>query len=125
GGQAGGSSVLGDTWEWTGADWVQVGSGDDARLTAAMAFDAVRGQMLRFGGSGAGGVIGETRAWSGSQWTLLTSGGPAPREMVSMASDSLRNRVVLYGGYGPSGGFGNRFQDTWEWNGSVWTQRVT
>ena len=42
-----------------------------------------------------------------------------------MAADTRRSRVVLYGGYGPSGGYGNRFRDTWEWNGSVWAQTVS
>ena len=77
--------TLDDTWEWTGSDWTQVGSGADSRLTAAMAFDPVRQQMLRYGGTGPGGVNSETRAWNGSQWVLLTSGGPAPREMVAIS----------------------------------------
>jgi hypothetical protein len=39
--------------------------------------------------------------------------------MHAMAFDSARNRVVLFGG---DGGQGNGLADTWEWNGTTWSQ---
>ena len=37
-----------------------------------------------------------------------------------MAYDTARGRVVLFGGYN-----GNYLDDTWEWDGTTWTQRAT
>ena len=45
--------------------------------------------------------------------------GPTPRFAHAMAYDPLRNVTVLFGG---STG-GSQTNDTWEWNGSAWTQR--
>jgi hypothetical protein len=38
-----------------------------------------------------------------------------------MTYDSVNNRAVLFGGSTLS----NRMGDTWEWNGTSWTQRST
>jgi hypothetical protein len=35
-----------------------------------------------------------------------------------MAFDSARSKIVLFGGYDGSG----NVSDTWEWNGTIWTQ---
>ena len=35
-----------------------------------------------------------------------------------MACDSMRQRIVLFGG-----GAHRPYQDTWEWNGTAWSQR--
>src|SRR5262249_34001120 len=75
-----------ERWEWNGRVWLQVAPPTHTNIAmAAMAFDPVRQQMLRFGGSIDVTPISETRAWDGTQWLLLTTGGPAPRLMVSMA----------------------------------------
>jgi hypothetical protein len=122
-GGAGHSEDLDDTWEWDGTNWTQVGTGADIRLATSMAFDPVRGEMIRFGGNGPGGANSETRSWNGSQWVLLATGGPPAREMATLATDTLRQVVVMYGGFGTVGSSGTRLDDTWEWNGAVWTQR--
>lgn len=44
---------------------------------------------------------------------------PSPRTHHAMAFDSDRNVVVLFGGYDASN---TTLNDTWEWDGSVWTQ---
>ncbi|MCG3131479.1 MAG: hypothetical protein FLDDKLPJ_02272 [Phycisphaerae bacterium] len=52
--------------------------------------------------------------------TTPNPSGPIPRRGFSMAFDSRRGVVVLFAG---SGGEGS-LDDTWEWNGQVWDQRV-
>lgn len=47
---------------------------------------------------------------------------PTTRFQHAMAYDSVRGVVVLFGG-SQSGG-GSLLDDTWEWNGSAWTQRT-
>jgi len=58
------------------------------------------------------------------QWeyrTKLNTASPSPRSSHAMAYDSLRKVTVLFGG--PYGYYNNG--DTWEWNGTTWTQRPT
>jgi hypothetical protein len=121
-GAAGGQSV-GDTWEWNGEFWTQVGDiGPSARCSHAMAYDVARAQVILFGGNlspnpfgGKSDPNGDTWAWDGQAWTQLADTGPSARQSASgMAYDSARDRVVLFGGDGN--------QDTWEWNGVEWTQ---
>ena len=48
--------------------------------------------------------------------------GPRPRSEHAMTFDSERKRVVLFGGvnWEPQSGY-TWFNDTWEWDGGVWT----
>ena len=54
-------------------------------------------------------------------WTLKASTGPVGRTRPGLAYDSDRNVTVLFGGW--SGTAMGSLADTWEWNGSLWTQR--
>ena len=56
-----------------------------------------------------------------SNWSIAGD-GPPPRQNHGMVYDSLRDVVLLFGGY--RGGFGF-YDDTWEWNGTTWTQAPT
>ena len=55
-------------------------------------------------------------------WTEHNKGKVRPpvRYFHAMAYDAARQRVVLFGGAGNMTGYG----DTWEWDGSDWTQRI-
>src|SRR5262249_51823430 len=51
---------------------------------------------------------------------------PSPRQRHALAYDSARDRIVLFGGEGPtSSTTSGVLGDTWEWNGSTWTQMPT
>ena len=54
-------------------------------------------------------------------WTQLSNAGPSGRGRHSIAVDTVRNRAVLFGGIRELSGF-QRPRDTWEWDGSQWTQ---
>src|SRR4051812_23678127 len=51
-------------------------------------------------------------------WTPLT---PTGRSACAMVYDSARGVTVLFGGVAS---LNNRLGDTWEWNGTAWTQRA-
>ena len=52
-------------------------------------------------------------------WLWRPVSGPVPRSHHAMVFDSLRAVTVLFGGRaGPA-----TFHDTWEWDGTAWTQR--
>ena len=52
-------------------------------------------------------------------WIQKQDIGPRPRVVLGMAYDSVRKKVVLFGGYPLGGG---TIGDTWEWDGTDWTQ---
>ncbi len=54
-------------------------------------------------------------------WTQLSNAGPSGRGRHSIAVDTARNRAVLFGGVRELSGF-QRPRDTWEWDGTQWTQ---
>jgi hypothetical protein len=96
------------------------------RTSSAMAFDSARSVSVLFGGNGTS-ADGDTWEWNGAAWNQVTPpASPPARYSHAMAFDSGRGVIVLFGGCLASGGqgacaFGS---DTWEWNGSTWTQRL-
>ena len=55
-------------------------------------------------------------------WTQkLPASSPSGRKGQAMAYDSAHGQVVLFGGYDNR----NRFNDTWVWDGTNWTQKGT
>jgi hypothetical protein len=119
----GGSGIggfFGDTWEWDGANWVQVATtGPSARAAHATAYESQRGRTVMFGGHDSTGMLGDTWEWDGAAWLpQIFASGPAPRFTHAMAYDSQRGRTVLFGGNNP----GVLYGDSWEWDGIAWTQ---
>ena len=100
------------------------------RRGQALAYDEARHQLLLFGGQGTeqGSSITDQRSlwkWDGTKWTRIATDGPSARNHASMIYDPAKQVVLLYGGR--SGTFPNEvvYTDTWEWNGTAWTQRAT
>ena len=127
----GGGSPLytNETWVWNGSAWsarapFPSNPKPPARAIHAMAFDAARGNTVLFGGLLFGSVsANDTWIWNGTNWTRLSVAGPSARAGHQMVYDSHRQVVVLFGGdmISPSI-FPNN--ETWEWNGSSWNQRI-
>ncbi len=102
-----------------------------ARYGHAMAFDSARGRAVMFGGavflnSSAGTYNGETWEWNGATPNAASRThhdvpGPAPRYAHAMTYDAARGVTVLFGGYTGTGSLNN---ETWEWDGTAWTQRL-
>jgi hypothetical protein len=127
----GGSSngvALGDTWIWDGTNWTQVnGAAPPARALAGIAYDAVRVQVVLFGGSPvtSNANFNDTWLWSGPNetWTQATpANSPSAREGVSMAFDTVREATFLFGGFEAPN---NPQNDTWMWEATTWTQVTT
>ncbi|MFY9343853.1 MAG: hypothetical protein WAT39_15290 [Planctomycetota bacterium] len=120
-------SYLGDTWEWNGTTWLQrtPANAPSPRLAYAMAYDVARARVVLFGGAigtGAGTDDDETWEYDGTNWQQLTPAiRPSPRRGVDMTFDVTRGVCVLFGG-GLTAFGSTVYDDTWEWNGSTWTQ---
>jgi hypothetical protein len=92
----------------------------------ASAYDDWRQVAVLFGGNNPlTGVrsSSNTWEWNGAAWTLRTSGTPPGRRDAAMAFDSARGVCVLFGGGTNVFESEIPFNDTWEWNGSVWVLR--
>lgn len=91
-----------------------------------MAYDPSTGQLILFGGQGVGGELNDTWNWNlncpiNLNWTqLLPTTSPSPRISQAMAYDPATGQFILFGGwYLTQQEF---LGDTWNWNGSTWTQ---
>ena len=127
-----------DTWEWDGSAWSQRATpvAPPGRHGSAMVYDSNRHQLVLFGGKGVlvyrGEVnLGDTWVWDGAAWSEPTTGAapcsigttPRARGWHAMAYDSARDRVVLFGGNVTTYPCYAVLSDTWEWDGSAWTER--
>ncbi len=121
GGRAGGGTLQADTWEWDGADWTQVAdTGPDARSGHALAYDSNRqrvGALRRRGG----GSRPARRHLGVGRHGLDPGRRHRPRcpqrtrarlRLEPPAGRALRRR----------GGGAALRADTWEWDGTDWTQ---
>jgi hypothetical protein len=134
GARGSGSSTdyLDDTWEWDGSTWSRMApSYYYGRIHHRMVYDSASGLTLLFGGitdTGYGWLTyAGTEGWDGSSWTYLATTGPGPRFGHGMAYDSQRDVTVLFGGRFSEGAPTSAvdYRDTWEWDGSSWTQVAT
>jgi hypothetical protein len=92
--------------------------GPSARVSHALAYDALHDRVVVFGGDPGGAPLGDTWQWDGKLWTQIADTGPSPRHGAAMAYEPQTQRIVLFGGAsGPM-----MLGDTWAWDGAEWTQ---
>ncbi|MCK4341969.1 MAG: hypothetical protein KAY37_09630 [Phycisphaerae bacterium] len=119
---------LADTWEWDGTEWtsLEVSPAPCSRHGHSMAYDAARGKVVLFGGYDSQNVrLDDTWEWDGGEWTERTDlppSRPSARAYAAMAHDNQRGVIVLFGGN--QGGAEQYCGDTWEFDGTGWTQRT-
>ena len=116
-------TVLGDTWEFDGTQWVQrsvpclpAPCPSTANYSVGMEYDPVRQQIVRFGG--VEGFGGERNTWTydGTAWRWVNAPGPSARVAPQLAFDRRRGVMVLFGG----GDLFTNLDDTWVWDGTSW-----
>lgn len=122
-GGSGLNTVFGDTWVFDGSEWTQVAdTGPSPRVGHAMAYDSARERVVLFGGQDIGLANGETWSWDGTDWTQVQNVGPSGRSGHAMAGTSTA--VWLFGGTPDLDADGSGLvDDSWEWDGTDWTQR--
>lgn len=115
GGSSGATTgVLGDTWIWTGGDWVQVVTattpGTGGIRNGKITYDSLRGRVVGMGGvASTGTFLNTTWEFDGIDWTERTiTPGPTGRTGHGLAYVNGLGTTVLYGGYAPAtGAIGN------------------
>jgi hypothetical protein len=125
-------SMRQETWEWDGTVWTDTTGANPPppRTRASIAYDAVAGSVVLFGGSATDGggtpILDDTWLRTGTSWALMPSlpVAPSPRQLSAAAYDPVHGRTLLFGGweFSTTGQFPN---DTWEWENGIWTMRAS
>jgi len=118
------SSLLDDTWRWTGSTWLRLHprNAPPASIDQSLAYDPTDGGLLLFGGLRvtSGGPLAPlgTWLWTGSDWTqLFPTESPPLRSAASVCWVPSAKVVVLFGGIDAQSA---RLSDTWIWTGKTW-----
>jgi Kelch motif protein len=84
----------------------------------AMAFHALSGKLVLFGGATSTTLCNDTWTWSGGSWVKETPrSAPAPRRDFGFCESGSDGTLLLFGGKDlGSNGLG----DTWTWDGRDW-----
>jgi Tol biopolymer transport system component len=117
---------LNETWEFNGQNWkrVETAHAPQVRIWAGMAYDAVRGKVVLYGGrkNDNGEAFNDTWEYDGQDWTLIQTANPGQRgDGPGMVYDTCRNKIVLFGGAAN----GVYYNDTWEYDGTSWKKVAT
>lgn len=117
-----------DVWEWDGTAWTQIAAPSHPRWRnrAALAYDGARNAVVLFGGGltvEPNSDFDDTWEWRGSWRRRAPAVSPIARRDHAMVYDAARQRIVLFGGgrFTATGVY-VQLNDTWEWDGNVWTR---
>ncbi|MBL8724651.1 MAG: hypothetical protein JNK49_11425 [Planctomycetes bacterium] len=113
-------------WEWNGTAWVQATSPTGTGRFSATAYDPQRNRIVAFGSyvlRSLANIPGMTGVWEwdATNWQRIGSGQPprpVPRYGHGFAYLPSTQTCVLFGGSDAG-----LYTDTWEWNGTTWTER--
>lgn len=111
---------LGDTWSWDGTQWTLLGQGM-ARTHVALSHHGRLGSTAALGGMNGNAASPLLSVLRNNQWVAQGGTGPRGRYLAGAAYDGARGVLVLFGGGDPGGM--TIFSDTWEHDGTGWTQR--
>jgi hypothetical protein len=118
-----------DTWIYDGTNWTQQSpaTSPPAKHSMDIVFDHTRGVFVMYGGNATFSNPGTNETWEydGVTWTQrFPANNPGNLGLHAMVFDTVRNVVVLYGGITTVGPIVDSNQ-TWEYDGTNWTQHVT
>lgn len=115
-----------ETWEWDGTTWTRPPRVQTSpRGPEAIAYDTSRARVVTYGGfDREWGWVALTWEWDTTTWQQQAGASPSSR-ITTMAYDEARSRVVMFGGarWNSSAPDAGQLSDTWEWDGSAWTER--
>lgn len=121
-GRAGGVIAIDDAWvtRRVPGDPSQAPTLPQPAALASMAYDPLRGELVRFGGLIGGASSSATWIRRGGAWSPRAP-APAPpaRNGACLAFDPTSGHVLLFGGFTAASTLAG---DTWSWDGSSWTE---
>jgi hypothetical protein len=128
GGTGVGFQNLTDTWTWDGKDWTKQPTDPDHQPPpgATVVGDPATRTVVAFGGGSSfmDLTVNDTWIWDGHDWMQkFPKDPPSPRVNEVLAYDPIAHNVVLFGGELGHAPFLS--DETWTWDGTVWTQQQT
>jgi hypothetical protein len=126
--QSGPTLTLNETWVFDGVTWTQLtpATTPPPRWGHKMVYDSRRNRIVAFGGRSPTTTVtaNDTWEWDGSDWQqIVTPTSPNARAFYGMAYDERRGVTVIYGTQGGSTALGGN--QTWEFDGTTWSQAIT
>jgi N-acetylneuraminic acid mutarotase len=136
------SMPLGDTWEWDGATWSHHPGSTSPPAGVGHAMATLGNKVILFGHYLFGQTLDDptTWLWDGSNWTYAcvqsdpscptpiysfsTFLGEFPTQRSYPAMATLNGAIVLFGGDAVGAPCGS-YDETWEWKGTRWFQRLS
>ncbi len=119
-----------DTWEYnfSSNSWTELtpAASPPGRSDHTIVYDSHRDKIVLFGGNTGSARVKDTWEYdrNSNTWTeISTTHAPSGRSDFAMVYDPDRQKVVLFGGYFYSGS-SFYYQDTWEYDGSDWSEIV-
>ncbi|MHC1733932.1 MAG: kelch repeat-containing protein [Bacteroidales bacterium] len=115
-----------DTWVWDGSSWRFLSNCQQSLVSHGMAYDKKTGQDVILGGWTGSQRIKSTYVLIHDNWIQADAGNVfevGGFQNHAMGYDEKRKTVILFGGLTikvPGGQIA--LGDTWEWNGSGWSQ---
>ena len=122
GGYLGGSMSIGDLRVLENGRWRTLDVLAEMPVAeSGFVYDTRRDRLVLFGG---GSERPDTWQHDGTAWSRVQGNSPPPRQAHLMVFDERRGRTVVFGGMGsaPRGTPPPALDDTWEFDGSQWTQ---
>lgn len=114
------ATLLGDTWEYRGLDWVDAApvTSPSPRYRCAGIFDSLRQRVVMYGGHDGTSFQTSTYEYSGAGWDQISAGtGSAHSTEMYYGFDEQRKLMMTFGGVGTT------FSDeTWEYTGASTAQ---
>lgn len=114
-----------DTWTFDGTTWTQQHPAHAPpalnEASDRMAYDDATGTIVLVTSDALGSQHPDTWTWDGTDWTEHASATqPTARWAPALGYDQDTTSLLLFGG---SAGYnGTDLNDTWQWDGSNWTQ---
>jgi hypothetical protein len=114
------SSFTDEVWEWDGTNWalVDTPTKSDRVSGAALAYDTVRQQAVRQGGTlVADEAVSTTSIYRAGDWVVFTDvSSPSPRSLFALATDPENKVVYLFGGLNEN----DTTSDIWRYQNGQW-----
>jgi hypothetical protein len=126
------AQLVSDTSIFGNSGWTSLGNSLARSYTAMTAFSGSGVRGISFSGylalpDGGTDVTNELHEFNGTNWaTKSLAVRPSPRARTAFAYNSIANKLVIFGGVKPETEYRTETinTDTWEYNGSVWTQII-
>ena len=107
-----------DLWVFDGTKWTPMEPSGNRLSGATLAYDTKRGRVVSFGGFSGTASLPDVRMLEANTWKGIGEHTAMPAAEAGFIYDTEHDRFFAFGG---SGGRGRTYGDTWQYDGTTWT----